>query len=363
MKSWGIVFALLVLAACGPPTAQLIIPIEGMGDPETLKVPLEETEEQRAQLKEELSAFDSSGIGRRPVYEQYIDSIGLNGILEVLKEINPTCHDEAHDLGKIVFAKLGDIGSAQRACDDGCYSGCMHGVMMEAFATVTDVNHISISDLKPILPEFCFDEKITTYNKPGDCAHGVGHALMFISGYDIDRALSSCVYFDNKPMEYYCATGAYMEYLNNNEEKDAETKDLFHPCATNKHPAACFRYKMNHVLKRVTETGGISALQMVAEECQKLDGFARLGCFHGFGNAHQAHLTHGIFTLDNVCGFGNDQDKRACIDGAIERLAKYHPEETDRVCDALTGEHKQLCLDGAERDMYDLEKDFSLYFS
>ena len=248
MKSWGIVLALLVLAACGPPTAQLIIPIEGMGDPETLKVPLNETTELRAQLKEKLSEFDTSGIGRRPVYEQYIDSIGLNGILAVLHEINPTCHDESHDLGKIVFAKLGDIGSAQRACSNGCYSGCMHGVMMEAFTTADD--HVSIDSLKQILPTFCFDEQITSYNKPGDCAHGVGHALMFLSGYAVDRALSGCEHFDNKPMEYYCATGAYMEYINVQDEKTQ-----FYPCDKHQHPAACFRYKMNPLLKELTETG------------------------------------------------------------------------------------------------------------
>ena len=234
----------------------------------------------------------------------------------------------------------------------------MHGVMMEAFTTADD--HVSITDLKPILPEFCFDEKITSYNKPGDCAHGVGHALMFLGDYDIDRALSGCEYFDNKPIEYYCATGAYMEYTN--VFRNEGNKSLFYPCDTYQYPAACFRYKMNPLLKRLGEERGISALREVITKCQELDGFHRLGCFHGFGNAHMQHIRLGVFKINDVCGFGNKDDKLACIDGAIERLAKYFPEDAPKACEDLAGEFKELCLEAAERDLYDLEKDFSLYF-
>jgi hypothetical protein len=50
-----------------------------------------------------------------------------------------------------------------------------------------------------------------------------------------------------------------------------------------------------------------------------------------------------------------------CIDGAMERMAKYLPDIAVRVCDQLDGKNKADCLAAVSRKMYDMKKDLSLY--
>lgn len=354
--------ALIFLVACNPTgDATGYVTIEdNTSDIQSIMVSLEQTKELREELKAELQANWSGNVNRRELYERDFDQLGVNGILDVLHDIDPTCHYEAHDLGKIVFAKLQAVGPALEACNDGCYSACMHGVMMEAFATADD--HVQIKDIMHLFPTFCFDEQITELHKPGDCAHGVGHALMFLSNYQVADAVDACSGFEDKVMEYYCATGAYMEYNTQRKEEDSKTQPLFYPCDANKFPAACFRYKMLPVLSMLSKEHGLNAISMVAKECEALDGFYRLGCFHGFGNAHMAQVYAGFISIKTICGFGTEQDQYVCIEGVIERLAKFHKDTALKACEDLDGEFKQVCIEAAEGDMYRLDKSFELYF-
>ena len=66
-------------------------------------------------------------------------------------------------------------------------------------------------------------------------------------------------------------------------------------------------------------------------------------------------------TYAEVCRFGTKEDQTVCIDGAIERLAKYHPEKAAKSCEQLEGWKRDLCDSGAKRKMYDLDKSFEYY--
>ena len=52
-----------------------------------------------------------------------------------------------------------------------------------------------------------------------------------------------------------------------------------------------------------------------------------------------------------------------CIDGAMERMAKYRPDSAVRVCDQLDGKNNAACLAAVSRKMYDMKKDLSLYLA
>jgi len=68
-----------------------------------------------------------------------------------LKARNALCHSEAHDLGK-VFAQVGELGPAVQLCGNRCTSGCLHGVLTEAFlGSVGQENaghHVTLPDMK-----------------------------------------------------------------------------------------------------------------------------------------------------------------------------------------------------------------------
>ena len=181
--------------------------------------------------------------GTRKVYEKWYDHLGPEKIIELVHNVSPKCHTEGHDLGKVIFSKTKSVGVALRVCNDACYSGCMHGVFMEAFRDEQrKEDHVDLETLRKYIPQVCYNEAADLY-RAGDCAHGVGHAVMYLSAYNISPALEYCGLFDTEPMQYYCATGAFMEYVTVKHKRDVSTnRSLFYPCDEFKFPAACFRY-------------------------------------------------------------------------------------------------------------------------
>jgi hypothetical protein len=200
---------------------------------------------------------------------------------------------------------------------------------------------------------------MTASYSPGDCAHGVGHALMNLAGYEIPEAINACQENENQAMEYYCATGAYMEYVTERDQQDATTKSVLYPCDQYIYPAACARYKMAYVFQRYYKAGRTT--EELRALCSSLTEAVRRGCFHGLGNAHMLLIAAGKIGIRPVClGLGNVEEF-VCIDGAMERMAKYLPDIAVRVCDQLDGKNKADCLAAVSRKMYDMKKDLSLY--
>ncbi len=358
---------LLFLTACGA-TGNIVIDDHEMGESSFQQSALlyVDPEQVREKQSEFVAKLRTVGKDKRSLFAEYIDVIGANGILDGIEKLWPKCHSEAHDIGKVIYAKLNDIGQGLSVCADRCYSGCMHGVLMEAFAAYHDTDdaegHVDLEKLKPAMSDLCFkNEKMASSYSPGDCAHGLGHALMFLSGYDVREAVESCEVFEESHMVYYCATGAYMEYVTENDKEDAETKSLFYPCDAFDYPAACARYKFVYVAKRHYESKG--KVGGLVEECGKLSGKFRLGCFHGLGNGHMPAVAVGKMNISDVCLTGSEDEKFVCIEGTIERMAKYHKESALKVCGTLEGKYKEICLKAVDQGMYNMDKDLSLYMA
>lgn len=313
-----------------------------------------------------LRKYSGVGTNRRPLYEQYIDIIGANGIVDILHMVSPGCHDEAHDLGRIIYERVKDVAHAIDTCADSCSSGCMHGVVMEAFGEgrtpAVAPSSTEAASRKRAMNELCSkDSDVTMSYRRGDCAHGVGHALMFLANYDIPRAVRSCRDFDEVPMMYYCVTGVYMEYVDARDATDATTKSALYPCDESPYPAACARYKMLHLARRYYAEGRPTA--DLVRECEKLAGKYRLGCFHGLGNAHMRGIDQGAISIKTVCLHGSSTEQAMCIEGAIERMAKDTDRRAREVCQELEGPNRKTCLTAARNRLYSLTKDLRLYLA
>ena len=300
----------------------------------------------------------------RQLIEISLPVIGANGALDGIESVWPKCHSQAHDLGKVIFARVRDVGMGLRICADRCNSGCMHGVLMEALMTIgkASPHHMDLAALRPAIKNLCQRNPVMTASySPGDCAHGVGHALMNLAGHEIPEAINACQENENQAMEYYCATGAYMEYMAERDLQDATTKSILYPCDQYSYPAACARYKMVHVVRRHYAAGRTT--EELRALCSSFTGAVRRGCFHGLGNAHMLLIVAGKIDIRPVClGLGNVEEF-VCIDGAMERMAKFHPDIAIRVCDQLDGKNKATCLAAVSRKMYDMKKDLSLYLA
>ncbi len=379
-KRYLIVFCALLFAACQP-TGNVVLEQNSTDDfddgeafemsqssaevSELLFVEPEGVQKERKEFVQKLKQTKRKQA--RQLYEQYVDVIGANGILDSIQKLWPKCHSEAHDLGKVIFAKVKDIGNGLRICADRCYSGCMHGVLMEAFTSVQNSSdpdgHIDVEVLKPFMNDLCRNntEMVSSYS-PGDCAHGVGHALMFLSGYTVPEAVEGCKQFDSPAMRYYCATGTYMEYVAENDKLDVKAnKTLFYPCDTYDYPAACARYKNVYVANRFYRKN-MTAEELIPE-CEKLNGKFRLGCFHGIGNAYMALIASGKMNISDVCLHGSEDEKFMCIEGAIERMSKYHRPKALKACGNLQGEYREICLSAVAQGMYNMTKNLTLYLA
>ncbi len=72
-------------------------------------------------------------------------------------------------------------------------------------------------------------------------------------------------------------------------------------------------------------------------------------------------ILSGQVNFRALCAQGTLDDQYMCIEGAIERMAKYDHEKSLQQCNTFSGWHRNLCLKGAERKMYSLNKSFELY--
>ncbi len=354
----------LLLVACAGNTGNVVLntsqaALETDGNSDALFVDPVKVLDKQAEFEKKLK-LTGTDTDKRALYEEYIDVIGANNLLEGIEKVYEGCHSQAHDAGKVIFSRTNDISTALRICGETCYTGCMHGVLMEVFKGAEGVDgekHIDPEKVKSLLQDICLKntEMKDSYGA-GECAHGVGHAMMFLSGYHIPDALNACAVFEDKKMEYYCADGAYMEYDVVMEKLDAK-ESLFYPCDKFAYPATCMRTKVGLVGKKLDKVG----LDLV-EECRKLSGNVRLGCFHGIGTAHSKMLARGLIRIKELC-VGTFDEQTACIEGAAEFMGKYFPENADSVCSELDSPQKETCSAGVRHKLYNLEKDLSLYLN
>ena len=297
------------------------------------------------------------------LFAHYLDIIGADGILDVLEHAYNLCHSQAHPLGMAVVAKTRTIDEAIAACRGRCTGGCFHGVLMAALKDYAKApsddpeGHIEFDQLLAHAKDICDDPKTTRIHRRGNCAHGVGHALTFLAGYRLAEALDACRSFTEQPLQYYCSSGAFMERDIVYGHADAATSSALAPCSQEEtFPAACYRYKVKRLLRPGT------TVEDIANRCLGLENLQRLGCFHGLGFSLLDDVFREPAMLAEVCRFGNADDQKICIEGAIEKLADYDRGRAKAACKTLAPELRDHCRQAINYGLYSLEKPFSSYF-
>lgn len=300
-------------------------------------------------MQQFMQEYASADFLAQAVFEKYLEGLGVERLLAFLETTYRDCHLPAHDLGRAIFAEIKAVEPALRMCSNRCNFGCMHGILREAFG---DGTLESVTKQMVIL---CSERREPQTAKPGSCVHGMGHALMVASGYDIEKALSACTTFPSPAQEYFCATGVFMEQATvgpsgdkANINTNQQPRGLHYPCDTyTRFPAACYRY---HVV-RILRTLGQETTKVV-DECLALSRPLRLGCFHGLGYAHVGYIAENPPLLAKVCRAGTDEDQAVCIEGAIENLGELDEERALAACTFLDGENTAICRAAAREKKY-----------
>ena len=307
------------------------------------------------ELRKRFVADYRSATDQRTVLREYLPKLGADGILDVFENADPLCHNQAHLLGRELFAELGDLAPALMICGDRCTSACMHGVVMEALGGEASSGLAATEAPAERLKAICDQAPMREAYPRGDCAHGVGHALLVLADYDLGTALRDCAVFDSPPIVHYCATGVFMEEDSKHGSRDSKRH---YPCDSYKQfPAACYKYKTGSFLGQ-----GADEVKAAAAECLRLEAPLRRGCFYGLGAAEIRRISLEPKRLATVCSFGDSLDRTMCIDGAIDRLGDYRPEAARAACAELKGDLAAACARSERSGRYGLDKPFELYF-
>jgi len=321
--------------------------------------------------------YRSPSFDEKQFFAKYIELVPAEVIIDFLEAEEVTCHRQAHELGRAIFRKTNDISEALSICGNSCTNACMHGAIGEAFSDDT-VQHqadshdhdemqdksqlqhhpaTNITKLVKKMEPFCHEDEMARRHKRGNCAHAMGHALMLKTDHDIGASITGCSQFNEPGMDYYCATGVYMQYMDNvtaNGSRKGDTKrwGSNYPC--NKftaYPAACYRY----IVSEVKEERGLG-LEHLVVLCAQLPDETRGGCFHGLGATYTPLMKEYPDLLKVVCSYGGDKEQALCIEGAIEKLADFNEQWALTACETLGNKNKNTCLAAAHGKMYRLDK-------
>lgn len=281
----------------------------------------------------------------------YYNVLGPEIILHTIEE-DQYCHDKGHNIGRIIFSKTQDLNQSIQICTARCTTGCFHGVLMEFFK---QGEHIEMVQIREKINSICKQQTIGKEIQEGVCVHGVGHALLYLSNYNIKIALRYCSLYKNPVSNYYCATGVFMEYARV-FKKEVNNFATHFPCDENDFPAACYRYKIGHTFEE-------DQLDQARLFCNSLlDKDKKHGCLHGLGFSYFSIIVNNPREILKVCENDDSTGKRMCIEGAVGILKEYNKPQANKVCDILEDKNRENCDSAIRVGNFGMNRNVENYF-
>ena len=269
-------------------------------------------------------------------------------------EIRRDCHPVVHAIGRETYRIKGNIHDSFAACDQTCHSGCYHG-SVERFLRGEKLyaevgRHPSTAELKQKAALAC-DPKLPVRLR-FQCLHGLGHALMFFSRYQLLPSLQACDALPEDWSRSSCYGGVFMENVFNAtpESRDLSPIDYHYPCNKLAHPYRSECYVMQ--TSRMTELGlaterifeecdrageyrrqcmlsvgrdlsndvRLGNSRETAQKCQRVSGDSRLACMQGVVYALIDNTWDGRYALPFCATFTQPNDQNSCVRLSVEYL-------------------------------------------
>ena len=278
-------------------------------------------------------------------YEQHYRSIvagqGVAAAFADLKagyaadaELQRLCHAVTHAIGQAAARKDGDLAEAFRHGDNACGSGYYHGVLQGvAFATGREK---LLSDLDAVCAGIPGKERksLDYFN----CVHGLGHAIMAVTGGDLFDALHDCDGLTGSMEQNACVNGVFMENLivdgahGGHYSKYLKPSEPLYPCTAvgERYKTECFDMQTSYALGVVRgDFAKVFAL------CATVGAPFRTNCYQSLGRDAATNSRNQVPGTVARCALGTDQEQRAnCIRGAVLDFVYYYHADAQA---------KQLC--------------------
>jgi hypothetical protein len=235
-------------------------------------------------------------------------------------EIRRDCHPIVHAIGRETFRTKGNIHDSFAACDQTCHSGCYHG-SVERFLRGDNIyaqidKHPSTAELRQKAIVAC-DPNIPLRLR-FQCLHGLGHALLFFSRYQLLQSLEVCDVLPEEWSRNSCYGGVFMENVFNAtpETRDLSPTDYHYPCSklNAKYRGECYVMQTS----RMTEMG--LSTEQLFQECDKT-GEYRHQCSASVGRDLSNIVRAGqIRPTAEKCEMATGENRFACVRGVVYAL-------------------------------------------
>jgi len=212
------------------------------------------------------------------------------------------CHEISHEIGKITYETSDDFKNALQFQDPFCNSGFLHGVIEAFFSQNPPTTETLQSTCSPSFPY--------TYSD-WQCAHGIGHGIMYANGEILDDSIRLCESLATKDMINACKNGIFMEYFNEEGIEHVDRKNPFRICTTQNetNKPDCYLYAPTASLFLSNYN-----YEKVARQCSKLDKSVQTYCFQGLGSEAMKKNLDSPEKIVTICHL--TQDYNDCIIGA-----------------------------------------------
>jgi hypothetical protein len=287
-------------------------------------------------------------------------------------ELRRDCHPVVHAVGRETFRSRGNIHDSFSACDQTCHSGCYHG-SVERFLRGDQIyaqasTHPSQRELREKAASAC-DPQL-----PGrlrfQCLHGLGHALLYFSRYQLMPSLEACDALAEDWSRSSCYGGVFMENVFNAtpEFRDLSPTDYHYPCnkLQDKYRGECYVMQTSRMVEMGLSTEEIfrecansgafndsCALSVgrdlsnlvrfgedtsAARKCELAQGSSRAACIRGVAYALIDNTWDGRYAWPFCAALARDQDQTRCLQESVQYLKvtfEKSPDEINGECARL----------------------------
>lgn len=262
-------------------------------------------------------------------------------------ELRRDCHPLVHAVGRETYRLKGNIHDSFLACDQTCHSGCYHGSVerfLRGDAIYAQIDrHPSVAELKQKTTIACDPQSALRFRF--QCLHGLGHALMFFSRYQLIQSLEICDVLADDWSRSSCYGGVFMENVFNAtpESRDLSPTDYHYPCdkLDAKYRSQCYVMQTSRmvemgltteeVLRECGKAGEFreqcllslgrdlsndvrfATPRPTAQKCELASGAGRNACMRGVVYALIDNTWDGRYALPFCAAFSQENDQNTCF--------------------------------------------------
>jgi hypothetical protein len=295
-------------------------------------------------------------------YRTLATAIGISAAITDVKTrmitdpyVKEECHEIMHVLGRSTGEQAAGAAEAFKDGDTLCGAGYFHGVM-EGLIQKHDSRLLPTEFLDSLCAPFQVQGMTALTVNHFDCAHGLGHGIMYVKNNELFEALSLCDTLSDTRERNPCWTGVFMENaitdFKDHHTKYLKSEDPMYPCDAVKeaYKSACYSFQTSYILKTT------KSFKKTFTACRAAPYSHQAVCFQSIGRDVAGTMVReeGAKTKENCSSAANNREAENCVIGAVEALMSYYRSDIEGLafCSSLPENLQKTCSDKG-REFYE----------